>query len=144
MENAKALRWAAVYLGLWVLAGVVGLAIAGVGLWIGALSGTGLSSYAPVAPTGPRYPVAGRVLAVLGLLVWKFGSAAGFLETVTDAFGAETERQLDTEGVKSEVLRVLDDRLSEMHREVTRTRRLVDRLGRDDDAPEFEFEETSD
>lgn len=144
MENSQALKWAAIYFGLWLLAGVLGLVVIAAGLALGGLGIAGYGTYVAYTPSVLRIryiPIAGAALMVVGLLVWKYASAAAFFKTVTTAVETETTRRLNTETMKSDILSVLDDRLSDMHQEVTRTRRLVNRQSRDDAASEFEFGE---
>lgn len=139
MENAEALKWAAIYMGLWLAAGIVGGLIALVGVALGGFAAFGLYNITPLPLRYALYPNGGALLMVLGLLVWKFGGAAAFFKTVTTALEQGAQRQFNTEAVKSDILSVLDDRLSDMHHEITQTRQLVDRQGRDDAASEFEF-----
>ncbi|MFB6173074.1 MAG: hypothetical protein ABEI39_00375 [Halobacteriales archaeon] len=139
MDASTALRWGAVYTAGWVAATAVGLGVAVAGVAIGGLRVVGLYALTPASLRVANYPRAGFLLVLLGLAVWKAGKAAALLKTLLDAFEARTAGQFDTEAIKSDVLSVLDDRLSEMHQDVTQTRRAVDRLSREDAASDFEF-----
>ena len=139
MENVEALTWAAVYLGLWVAAGLVGGGIAAIGVAIGGLATFGLYSLTPLSLRLALYPSAGAAVIVLGILVWKLASTAVFFKTVTKATADESAKRFNTEAIKSDILSVLDDRLSDMHHEISQTRQQVDRMSRDEAASEFEF-----
>lgn len=139
MENVEALKWAAIYMGLWIVAGIVGAGIAAIGVAIGGLATFGAYNFTPLALRYALYPRGGAALIVLGLLVWKFGSVALFFKTVTTAQAEESAKRFDTEAIKSDILSVLDDRLSDMHNEITQTRQQVDRMGQEDAASGFEF-----
>ena len=141
MEKTQALKWAGVYLATWIAATVVGGAIAAAGVALGGLAPVGLGAYEPASlQFGVAYPRAGLAVLVLGVLAWKFGTALALIRTLTLSIESETAAQLNTETLKSDILSVLDDRLADMHQEVEETRRLVDRLGREEAASEFEFQ----
>jgi len=141
METTQALRWAGIYLATWLAATVVGGAIAAGGVALGGLGAVGLAGYTPsVLQTGLAYPRFGFAIVLLGGIVWKFGTALALLHTFSGAIGSQTADTLDTETLKSDILSVLDDRLADMHNEVQETKRLVDRLSREDAASEFEFQ----
>lgn len=139
MENVEALKWAGLHTGLAVVATLVALGIAGLGAAIGGLRLLGMFGYAWFAQSIGIYPRAGLALIVLGGIVWWYGVAGAFIKTIVEATEAETADTMDTEAMKSDILAVLDDRLADMQQEVNQTRRLVDRLSRDDAASEFEF-----
>lgn len=139
MENVEALKWAAIYLGLWLVAGIVGVGIAAIGVAVGGLATFGVYYLTPLALRYALYPRAGAAVIVLGLLLWKFGTTAVFFKAVTEANADESAKRFNTEAIKSDILSVLDDRLSDMHHEITQTRQQVDRMGSDGAASEFEF-----
>lgn len=142
MENTQALKWAGVYFGLWLLATVLGLAVVALGMALGGVAVAGRGAYFAFTPSALQLyyiPRGGAVVIVLGLLLWKFGSAAAFIKATTTAFETQTERRLNTEALKSDILSVIDDRLSDVQGEVNQVRQVVDRLNRDDAASDFEF-----
>jgi len=96
-------------------------------------SGTGYT--AVLSSTAP-----GFLLAILGVLVWRFGVAWAYYKTMTGAVEEQIADRFDSEKVKSEILAVIDDRLSEMQYEVSRTRKAVDDLDSGEVADEFKFE----
>ncbi|MFB6296501.1 MAG: hypothetical protein ABEH66_06655 [Halobacteriales archaeon] len=140
METRDAVKWAGVYLGLWVLAVAVSGGFVVAGLALDALRVAGLGAYTPdVFQGGTMYPRAGIVLLGIGALVFQFGTAlAGFKAGIT-AVEEETARHFDPEAMKSDILAVLDDRLADIHQEVSQTRQMVNRIGREETAEEFDF-----
>ena len=142
MENSRALKWAASYVALSTVALVIGLALVGVGV---ALAGMSLSRLVIVAQRSPLLLVRGAaptvLLVLLGIAVWRVGAAFALFKTLGTAVEEQTAGTFDTEAVKSDILSVLDDRLSEMHQDLDQTRRVVNRLGADEAASEFDFGE---
>ncbi|MDX1747618.1 MAG: hypothetical protein R3324_16915 [Halobacteriales archaeon] len=142
MDTKRALKWAAAEVALSTVALLVGLVLIGAGI---ALSGTSATQLAVMARRTPILflRVAGPtlILVLLGLAVWRIGVAYALFWTLGTAIEEETVETFDTEAVKSDILSVLDDRLSEMHQDLDQTRRVVNRLGADEAASEFEFEE---
>ena len=140
MEETETLKWTGVYLGLWLVATAVAAAIIVGGIALGGLRAIGLYHYTPFGLRLAVYPRAGLGVILLGLVAWKFGTAAALFRTFATIVELETARQLDTEVLKSDILSVMDDRLADMHQEIGATRRLVDRLSRSDAADDFEFD----
>lgn len=139
MENVEALKWAGLYTVLALVVTIIALGIAGIGVALGGLRTIGMFGYEWLARSVGIYPRGGLILIVIGVIAWWFGIAASFFKTVVEAIEAQTAETMDTEAMKSDILAVLDDRLADMQQEVNETRRLVDRLSRDDAASEFEF-----
>lgn len=139
MEYAETLKWTGVYLGLWLAAGVVGGAVAAVGIALGGLAPLGAYQLTPFVLRVAYLPTGGLAVIGLGLLVFKVGSAAALVHVVVGATETRLPAALDTEGVKSDILTVLDERLSEMHGDLRETKRLVRTAGAGDDDG-FEFE----
>lgn len=140
MDPKRALRWAAIYVALAALAAAIGLAFIGAGVIVGGatlayelyLRGSGLRTV--VLAAGP-----GTLLQMIGLAVWGIGRTAARYGTFAAAMEEEGVTDIDSESLKSNILSVVDDRLSDLHEEVSQTRRLVNRMSRDDAADEFEF-----
>lgn len=139
MQYTETLRWAARYLGLWLLAVVIGGAIAAGGVALGGLASLGAYSMTPVALRVAYYPSMGLAVIGLGLLAFKLGAAAALVHVLVNATESRLDATLDTETLKSDILSVLDERLAEMHEEVSETRRLVGNGGRSA-SKEFEFD----
>ena len=142
MENSRALKWAAIYVALSTVALLLGLILIGVGIALAGTSGTRLMVMAQRNPTLLLRSAAPTVLLVLiGLGVWRIGTAFALVKTLGTAIEEETAAAFDTESLKSDILSVLDDRLSEMHQDLGQTRRVVNRLGSEEAASEFDFGE---
>ncbi len=143
MRLTTSLRWALYYRGLALLSFLVGAAVAAAGVWIGLYdvlvalldlaSGGGNISDALASSR----PILGGALVVLGFAVWQLGKTAAFYKTLTQATESEMADRFDTQTVKSEILSVLDEQLSELHADVETTRRQVSRLNREDHADEL-------
>jgi hypothetical protein len=141
MRTSTALKWAGTYLGLWLVATAVagGLVVAGIA--IDGLAAVGLGSYTPAAlQIGTDSPIAGAVLLALGAIVWQFGTALAGFKTAVSAVEEETARHFDSESMKSDILTVLDDRLADMHQDISQTRRMVNRMSRENQADKLDFE----
>lgn len=139
MEYAETLKWTGVYLGLWLLAGVIGGAIVAVGFALGGLAALGAYQLTPFALRVAFYPTAGIAVVALGLLAFKVGAAAALVHVVVSATESRLSAALDTETLKSDILSVLDERLSEMHGELSETKGLVEETTRSsNDGIEFE------
>lgn len=139
MEYAETLKWAGVYLGLWLLAGLLGGIVVVAGIALGGLAGVGAYQLTPFSLRLTLYPTAGLVVILLGLVVFKIGSTAALVHVVVSATESRLPEALDTEGIKSDILSVLDGRLAEMHDDLRETRRFVSG-GSDTDNDGFEFE----
>ncbi|MFB6354279.1 MAG: hypothetical protein ABEJ92_09355 [Halobacteriales archaeon] len=138
MDYAETLRWAGVYLGLWLLAAVVGGAVVVAGVALGGLAALGAYQQTPFALRVAYYPRGGLAVIGLGLVVFKVGSTGALLHVVVSATEARLPSAVDTEGMKSDILSVLDERLAEMHGDLRAVRRAgTDRAG---DVEDFEFE----
>jgi uncharacterized membrane protein len=141
MDAKRSLRWALTYVALSAVAALLGGGLVAAGTVVGLgtayeqlAAGAALRSVAATAAPG-------LALAVLGAVVWAVGSVAAFLKVFTEAVDEQMRDRFDSEKVKSEILSVLDDRLSEVERDVEETRRTVAELKRDEAASEFEFGE---
>ncbi len=136
MQLTEALRWTVYYRGIALVSFLIGAALAAVGVWYGfvdivlsQLPGTAGNATADV--TGLAV---GTALILLGFVVWQIGKTAAFYMTLTEATENEMADRFDTQTVKSEILEVLDDRLSDIHADVETTRQQIDRLGIEDHA----------
>jgi len=81
----------------------------------------------------------GLALALLGVFLWAVGSVAAFVRVFTAAVEEQMRERFDSEKVKSEILSVLDDRLSDVEHDVSEVRRTVKEFEREEAAEEFEF-----
>lgn len=139
MDSRTALRWTAIYRGTAWLAGLLGLALAVLPLYVYGENGVGVDLFIEKVAAQPLLlaPV------VLGFLVWQLGKTMAYYRTVTGAVDQQLGERFDPEMIKSDILSVLDDRLAEMQTEVEGTRRAVEEMdggGTTGDAG-FDFEE---
>ena len=139
MDANRSIRWALYYVALAGVATVVGGGLVAAGASLGLASayeqladGAALGSVVGTAAPG-------LAIALLGALVWVVGSVAAFVKVFTEAVDEQMRERFDGEKVKSEILSVLDDRLSEVEHDAAETRRKVAELKREDAAEEFEF-----
>lgn len=141
MKNLETLKWAGLYLLLSLAATITALLIGTVGVALGGLRFIGMYSATPFSLRLALYPTTGFAVIILAIIAWWYGIAAAFFKTYFAALNAELAAALDTESLKSDILSVLDERLAEMHQEISETRRVIDRMNREDAASEFTFDE---
>lgn len=142
METKTALKWAGMYLGIWILVTAIAAGLVVAGIALDGLEVIGLDHYTPARfQGGTAVPAAGVLLLGLGAMVFQFGTAAAGFKLGVDAIESETASHFDAETMKSDILAVLDDRLADIHQEVSQTKRLVNRMGREDAAEEFDFQD---
>ena len=141
MDASRSLRWAVYFVALAGVATLLGVGLigAGVALGVGSAYGQLADGAALGSVAGSAAP--GLAVALLGVLVWVVGTAAAFFKIVTEAVEEQMRERFDSEKVKSEILSVLDDRLSEVEHDASETRRKVAELKREDAADEFQFGE---
>ena len=116
---------------------IVGLALVGGGVALGGLEAWDILSTDSSA-TGQALSVAapGIVLAVVGLLVYRFGKAWSLYKTLTAANEDALSDTFDTQRVKSDIVSVVDDRLADMQNDLQSVNRELRKL-KEDDAFEF-------
>ncbi len=135
MDAKRAVRYAGKYAllkSLGVLLAAVPVAIGGYNAYhfynaADAVSDFGLAFYGSLA------------LALVGLALWQFLTAWAFYTTLTDAISDDVADTYDTEKVKSDILSVLDNRLSDVQNDIQSVNRSVQDVTRPDE--EFSFEE---
>jgi hypothetical protein len=141
MDASRSLRWAVYYV---VLAGVATLlsgALVGGGILLGIADAYSQLESGAALSTALKTAAPGLVLVSIGIIVWVVGTVAAFVRVFTAAVEEQMRDRFDSEKVKSEILSVLDDRLAEVERDVSETRRQVSELKSDDTAEEFQFGE---
>lgn len=125
MNVKSALRWAVIYRAI-----VWGTGLLPVGVAAGAMYVVGRNRIpqgrgeAISIATDPKFIVP----VLLALVLWQFVKTVAFYKTVAEATDEQMAERFDSEKVKSEILAVLDDRLSEMQTELERTRKQVDQI----------------
>lgn len=138
MEYAETLKWTGVYLGLWLLAGLLGGVVVVVGIALGGLAGLGAYQLTPFSLRLALYPTGGLAVIALGLVVFKVGSTAALVHVLVSATEDRLPAALDTEGLKSDILNVLDERLAEMHGDLREAKRALSQGAGNDEGFEFE------
>lgn len=133
MDAKRAFVWAGKYFALTSAFALVGLVLVAGGVAVGALEGYDVyqatNSYTQAAVEGGP----GLAVAAVGILVWRFGKAWAFFKTMTAATEEEVAETFDTEHVKSDIVAVLDDRLSDMQHDIQSVNRELRELKKDDD-----------
>jgi hypothetical protein len=136
MDAKRALRHAGKYTLLKALATVVGLAPVAAGgynayrLYTGAAAEGGTLG-------GTFYGSLG--LAAVGLFLWQFLSAWALYTTLTDAITEDVSDTYDTTKVKSDILSVVDDRITDVQNDINQVNRSIQDITRPDE--EFRFED---
>lgn len=140
MDAKRALYWGALYALVWTLGAVVGGAVVVGGYLLGI--DTALDMVARNDPLRAVLSTAapGLAVAVVGLFLWRLVAAWGLFRTLVPAVRDTLSETYDNERVKSEILSVLDERLSDMQQDL----QTVGRRSRDADADaaagDFDFD----
>mgnify|MGYP000412064863 CR=1 FL=1 len=140
MEHSRALRFSGRYFLYTTLFGILGLVGVGIGVWIvatGLTFGSGSMNGIPI-PSATTQAYLGLVPMVLGVIVWRLGKGWALYTTLTEATSEELSDQYDTEHVKSDIVAVLDDRLSDMQQDLQSVNRELRSVKKEDG---FEFGE---
>lgn len=137
MDAKRAAVHSSKYFLITTLFAVVGLGLVAVGAF---LSQPALEAQTPQAVLSALIP--GLVLAVLGLAVYRFGKAWALYKTLTAANEEALADTFDTQRVKSDIVSVVDDRLSDMQTELQSANRELRKL-REDEPYDFSKSSTS-
>lgn len=147
MDFRTAFKWSMVYRGMAWGAFLIGALLVGVGVYVGFGSAFSTLVQDPLNPQRAMpqaNPSITLALALVGFVVWRIGKTYALFVTLPRAAGRSAAEEFDTERVKSELLEVLDERLSEIHAEVEQTKRSVEALERGAAADEFAADELAD
>lgn len=134
MDSKRATRWAGLYFLATTVATVIGLAIVAGGTFLGVqelidtYEQTGDISRSALVDAAP-----GLFVAAIGVVVWRLGKAIAFYKLLTGAIAEELSDTYDNQQVKSEILAVLDDRLSDMQQDIQSINREIRELKDVDD-----------
>ncbi|GGL70874.1 hypothetical protein [Halocalculus aciditolerans] len=138
MDSKRSFVHAGKYFVFTTLFGLLGVGLVAAGIGYGAVNATTTTIAGSVAvpiPTTAGLP--GLALAVVGVAVWRFGKAWALYHTLTNAHVDALGDAFDTQRVKSEVVSVVDDRLSDMQQDVQSVNREVRDLKKQDDGDGF-------
>ncbi|MFB6110954.1 MAG: hypothetical protein ABEJ35_00295 [Halobacteriaceae archaeon] len=123
MESRRLLRWASEFV-LWAtVTTVASLAVVWIGLDLGAMAV--VETYqrtGDISSTVVVDAVPGPAVVAAGVLLWGLGVSAGLFRTFVGALTEALADTYDTQQVKSEILAVLDDRLSTLERQLESSR----------------------
>jgi hypothetical protein len=135
MDEQRTLYWSALYAVAWLVGALVAVALVAVGYrYLGidvALDNyrTGESTLRTAAGTAAP----GVLVALLGVVAWRFITSWALFRTLVPATRDALSETYDTERVKSEVLTVLDERLSEMQQDIQSVERAARSSGEETD-----------
>lgn len=137
MDRKRALSWAGKYFLITSGLAAVGGALIGVGVYLAWTQGVG-SLYGLPIPVPTTNSALGLIPILLGIAVWRGGKAWAMYMTLIGSMEEELAETYDTEHVKSDILAVLDDRLSDMQHDLQSVNREIRNLKQSDD---FEFQD---
>lgn len=141
MSLKQTLRWAAVYRALSAVAFLVGFGLVALGFAVGLVFDPGALAAGDLGGAiSGESPIAGLLVALLGLVVWRVGKALALYYTLSGAVEERMATRFDSERVKSDILAVLDDRLSGLEEQVEATRSDVREVAEAQTGNQFQFE----
>jgi hypothetical protein len=141
MDASRALKWAVYYVILAGIATLVAGGIVGAGVVVGIAEAYDQLENGATLSTALETAAPGLALVALGVLVWVVGTVTAFLRVFTAAIEEQMRERFDSEKVKSEILSVLDDRLTDVEQDLSVVRRTVSEMKREETAEEFQFGE---
>ena len=137
MDRKRALNFAGKYFLLTSGLALLGIALVAAGAYVAYVQGTGnLVAGIPRPTTGS---LLGLIPAILGIAIWRGGKAWALYLTLTGAMEEELGDTFDTEHVKSDIVAVLDDRLSDMQQDLQSVNRELRDIKQKE---EFDFPES--
>lgn len=135
MDWKRSLTWAGKYFLITSGLALVGVGLIGVGLYVAWTQGAGnLYGLGIPGPTAGSY--LGLVPIILGVAIWRAGKSWALYMTLTGAMEEQLAETYDTEHIKSDIVSVLDDRLSDMQHDLQSVNRELRKLK---ESEEFEF-----
>jgi len=135
--DRNALYWSALYTLAWALAAAIGLALIGGGYFLGIDEAVDMVQNSEPLTDVLRTAAPGLAVAFLGLVCYRAISAWAQYRTLIPAVRADLAETYDNEKVKSEILAVLDERLSDMQQDLQGVQRELREV---DDDTDFEFD----
>lgn len=136
MDSKRSAVHAGKYFLLTSLFALVGLAFIAAGAALGGAEAWETYNATESATQALAAAWLGIILAAIGLLVYRLGKAWALYKTLTDATEEALEDTYDTQRVKSDIVSVLDDRLSDMQTDLQSVNRELRKLRGDE---QFEF-----
>jgi hypothetical protein len=138
MDGTRTLYWSALYALAWLAGALVAAALVGVAyryLGIG-VAWENYQAGESTARAAARTAAPGAAVAFVGVAVWRFVSAWAQYRTLLPAIRADLAETYDNERVKSEILAVLDERLSDMQQDLQGVQREL----REGEETDFDFD----
>lgn len=136
MDQKRSLAWAGKYFLITSALAIVGVGLVVLGGYLAVQQTSGTLAFGIPRPTSGS--LIGLIPVILGVAVWRGGKAWAMYLTLTGAIEEELADTYDTEHVKSDIVSVLDDRLSDMQQDLQSVNREIRNLK---DAEDFEFPE---
>lgn len=144
MDAKRSFVHAGKYFALTALISVVGF-----GLFAGGFVYAGMQAgSAPImgfsVPIPGTASLPGFIISLFGLVIWRFGKAWAFFQTMPAAVEEDVADTFDTEHVKSDIVAILDDRLNDMQQDLQSVNRELRELkdAQDDSSSEqFAFDD---
>ncbi|UWG47281.1 putative membrane protein [Halanaeroarchaeum sp. HSR-CO] len=137
MESRRALAWSARYFLISAVFALVGAVLVGVGVGYGGLQAWSIYQQTGDALGATQGVAVYLALALVGILVWRFGKAFALYATLTGAVEEQLGDTFDTEHVKSDIVAILDDRLADMQQDLQSVNREIRDVKNES---EFEFQ----
>ncbi|GGL32045.1 hypothetical protein GCM10009037_14630 [Halarchaeum grantii] len=131
MNWKRAFRWAGAYFVWTVLFALVGVALVAGGAYLLAANATPTAVGPATVPVPTSAGLPGLALLVAGVAVYRFGKAWALYRTLTGAVSEDVADTYDTQRVKSDIVSVLDDRLSDMQQDLQSVNREMRELKRE-------------
>jgi hypothetical protein len=131
MDAKRSAVHASKYFLITSLFAVIGLSVIGAGAY---LAQPALDTSSPGELVSAALP--GLAVAAVGIAIYRLGKAWALYKTLTAAHEEALADTFDTQHVKSDIVSVLDDRLSDMQNDLQSVNREVRKLKEDD---QFDF-----
>lgn len=125
MESRRALAWSGRYFLISSLFALVGAVLVGAGAGYGGLQTWSLYQGGASPTLALRGGALYLAVALVGILVWRFGRALALYMTLTGAIEEQLSETFDTEHVKSDIVAVLDERLADMQQDLQSVNREI-------------------
>jgi hypothetical protein len=135
MDEKRTLYWSTLHAVAWLVGALVAVALVGVGYrYLGIdVAWDNYRAGESTFRTAARTAAPGVVVAALGIAVWRAVASWALFRTLVPATRDALSETYDTERVKSEVLTVLDERLSEMQQDIQSVERAARSSGEETD-----------
>ena len=114
MKNSNVVRQMGIYTGLWFVLTSISISIIIGGVSMGGLIPLGLKHYTPTIIHYRVFPEGGLIVIVIGIIFWIVSTNFVSIWSIQKY----SETNWDAEIMKNDMMYVIEDRLSEMHRDL--------------------------